>query len=92
MRPVYAKISKMKVKIYSTTHCPYCKMEKMYLDQKGVPYEEILVDLNEKAAEEMVGLSGQLGVPFTVISKDDGTEAHILGFDQPKLNQALNIV
>jgi glutaredoxin len=34
----------MKVIIYSTTTCPYCKMLKDYLDEKKVEYVEKLVD------------------------------------------------
>jgi hypothetical protein len=39
----------------------------------------------------MIDLSGQMGVPFTVIQKDDDTEEHILGFDQPRLVAALGL-
>jgi len=81
----------MKVTIYATTTCPYCKMEKDYLDSKGVKYENILIDQDEKKATEMMELSGQLGVPFTEITKDDGSEVKILGFDKEKLNEALGL-
>ncbi|MBW3538142.1 glutaredoxin family protein [Candidatus Parcubacteria bacterium] len=80
-----------KVRIYSTATCGYCKMEKAYLDEQGVAYEDIMVDQDPARAKEMIELSGQMGVPFTVISKDNGTEEHILGFDQPKLNAALGL-
>lgn len=79
------------VKIYTTTTCPYCKMEKAYFDSKGIKYENVFVDQDPKEAEEMVKVSGQMGVPFTVITKDDGTLANILGFDKEKINEALGI-
>lgn len=81
----------MKVTMYKTTTCPYCKMESEYLTSKGVQFEEIYVDQDPKAAEEMVKISNQMGVPFTVIEKDDGTKDTILGFDKGKINQALGI-
>ena len=81
----------LRVKIYTTTTCPYCKMEKDYLNSKGVKYENVFVDNDEKAAEEMLQESGQMGVPFTEIVKDDGTVTKILGFDKEKLNETLNI-
>ncbi len=63
----------MKVVIYSTATCPYCKMAKDYLNQKGVTFEEKLVDQDEVARQEMTSLSGGfLGVPFMVVEKEDG--------------------
>ena len=81
----------MKIQIYTTTTCPYCKLEKEYLDSKGIKYENIFVDQDSKAAEDMVKISGQMGVPFTVITKDDGFLISILGFDKDKINQALGL-
>lgn len=81
----------MTIKIFSTTTCPFCKLEKQYLDSKGIKYENVFVDQDEKAAKWMIEESGQMGVPFTVITKDDGTKVEILGFDRAKLNPALGI-
>ena len=81
----------MTIKIYTTTTCPYCKMEKDYLDSKQIKYENIFVDNDTKAAQEMLQESGQLGVPFTVIEKNDNSEVKILGFDKQKLNESLGI-
>jgi len=81
----------VRVKIYTTTTCPYCKMEKDYLDSKGVKYENIFADNDPIAASEMLEKSGQLGVPFTVVEKEDDSEARILGFDKTKLDEALGI-
>ncbi len=66
-------------------------MEKAYLDTKGIKYENVFVDDDEEAAKRMIAESGQMGVPFTEITKDDGTVVKILGFDQPKINEALRI-
>lgn len=81
----------MKVLIYSTKTCPFCKMEKEYLTGKGVAFENIFVDEDEKKAEEMTRKSGQMGVPVTIIIGDDGKEEVIVGFDKDKLNSALDI-
>lgn len=81
----------MNVKIYTTTTCPYCKAEKEYLDSKGVKYENVFVDQDPKAGEEMVKVSGQMGVPFTVITGGDGKQEYILGYDKAKLDASLNL-
>ncbi len=81
----------MQIKIYTTTTCPYCKMEKDFLDSKEIKYENIFIDQNPQAAEEMIHNSGQMGVPFTVITKDDGTTVEILGFEKNKIAEALGL-
>jgi glutaredoxin len=65
-------------------------MEKDYLNSKSVSYSEILVDENPEEAQKMIEISGQMGVPFTVIHKDDGTSENILGFDKARIDLALN--
>ena len=80
---------RMLVKIYTTTTCPFCKLEKEYLDSKGIKYENIFVDENADEAKRLIEESNQMGVPFTEITKDDGTLEKILGFDKEKINQAL---
>ena len=79
----------MTIKIYKTTTCPYCKMEAEYLESRGIKFEEIYVDKDPKAVQEMIAESGQMGVPFTVITKDDGSKITMLGFDKQKLDTAL---
>jgi len=81
-----------KVTLYTTKTCPFCKMEKDYLDSQNIAYEEVFVDENPQRADEMIAISGQMGVPFTVIDKDDGSKVTILGFDKPRINQALGMV
>ena len=80
----------MKIIIYSTTTCPYCKMLKDYLDEKGIGFEEKLVDQDDEAKNEMMEKSGgYLGVPFTVFTKEDGAETNVIGFDKVKIDKAL---
>ncbi len=82
----------MTITIYSTTTCPYCKMLKDYLKSKNITYIEKLVDMDEAAQKEMSEVSGGfLGIPFTLIVKDDGTRETIIGFDQGKINSILGI-
>jgi glutaredoxin len=67
-------------------------MLKDYLNEKQVKYIEKSVDSDEKAKEEMSVVSnGFFGVPFIVISKDDGTKETIVGFDKGKINVVLGI-
>jgi NADH-dependent peroxiredoxin subunit F len=70
------------VTIYSTQACQYCRMAKAFLDKHGVPYENIDVGSDRAAAEKMIALSGQRGVPVIVIDNEV-----IVGFDSQRLNE-----
>jgi glutaredoxin len=83
--------SDAKIKIYSTDWCAFCRAEKQFFDRQGVKYEDVNVETDQAAAQEMVKLSGQLGVPFTVITHADGRRVGILGFDQPRLSSELGL-
>jgi len=80
-----------KVTIYTTETCGYCRMLKNFLDDNKISYSEKHVDKDAQAAQEMVGLSGQMGVPFTVIEDGKGQKRGILGFDVTNLKDALAI-
>ena len=78
------------VLIYSTHSCPYCKMLKSWLEERGQIYEDKFVDDDKVAMEEMMKISdGHLGVPFSVVTKADGTSTKIIGFDKAKFEEAL---
>ena len=73
-----------KVTVYSTETCPWCKKVKAYLKENKVKFKEVDVTSDEKARNEMIEKSGQMGVPVIDI---DGTI--IVGFDQGKIDKAL---
>lgn len=80
----------MNIVIYSTTSCPYCKMLKDYFVFKNISFIEKLVDQDENAKNEMSQVSGGfLGVPFSVITKDNGEVLTVVGFDKGKLEEIL---
>ncbi len=74
----------MKITVYSTPTCPFCKMAKDYLNQHQIAFENIDVAAEEDKAEEMVAKSGQRGVPVIVVEKD-GREEIVIGFDKARL-------
>lgn len=74
------------VKVYSTPTCPYCIRVKEYLKQKNVVFQNIDVSQDKTSLEEMVTLTGQMGVPVIVIDKNV-----VVGFDRAKIDSLLNI-
>jgi len=77
--------------MYTTVTCPFCKMQKDYFASKNIAYEEILVDERPEEAQKMIEISGQMGVPFTVIDKAGGQKVTILGFDKARIEEALDL-
>lgn len=80
-----------KIKIYSTTTCPYCQMLKAYLREKNIGFEEVLLDRQPDQVQASIDTCGSMSVPCTHITKDDGTEVNILGFNKQKIDQELGI-
>jgi len=74
------------VKIYSTPTCPYCIRAKQFLKENNVVFEDINVAANQAKSDEMVKISGQMGVPvFDIEGKI------IVGFDKEAVKQELGI-
>jgi glutaredoxin-like YruB-family protein len=74
------------VTVYSTPSCPWCTTLKTYLRKNGIRFSDVDVSRDQQAAQDMVRKSGQQGVPQTDINGQ-----MIIGFDQKKLNQLLEI-
>lgn len=75
----------MDVKVYSTPTCGYCHQAKKFLNERGVIFSEFDVSRDQAAAQEMMKLTGQMGVPVIVI---DGQT--IIGFDKQRLEGLLS--
>ena len=77
-----------KVTIYSTPNCIHCNHAKEFFQKNNVEYTEKNVAEDEAARQEMVGKTGQLGVP--VIEVEGETEP-IIGFNEEALVKALGV-
>ena len=75
----------MHIAIYSTPTCPYCKMAKQFFTEHAIAFDDIDVSADEKRAEEMIRMSGQMGVPVIVVTTEAGKEEVVIGFDKAKL-------
>jgi glutaredoxin 3 len=75
-----------KVIIFTTPTCSFCRLAKQYFNEKKVRYTEIDVARDQRAAQDMLRRTGQMGVPVIMINNRP-----IVGFDKPKINQLLGI-
>ena len=74
------------VKIYTTPTCIYCRMSKEFFHKNNISYQELDVARDEKAREEMIKKSHQLGVPVIDVEGEI-----IVGFNRPELERALGL-
>lgn len=74
------------VRVYSTPTCPYCVKVKDYLKNKNISFEHIDVSSDEQGLQEMIRVSGQMGVPVVLIDGDV-----IVGFDKDKIDAKLGL-
>jgi glutaredoxin-like YruB-family protein len=74
----------MAIKVYSTPTCGYCKLLKEYLREKGVEFQDYDVSVDEHKRNEMVQMTGQMGVPVV-----DVNGKVMIGFDKSTLDTLL---
>lgn len=72
------------VTIYSTPVCHFCQAAKAYFKENGVAYTEHDVASDTERRQEMIEMTGQMGVP--VIRIDDDV---VIGFDEGKVQELL---
>ncbi len=75
-----------KVKIYSTSTCPYCIRAKQFLNDNGIEFENIDISANTDQVQEMIKISNQTGVPVLDIEGEI-----IIGFDKERILKALGL-
>ena len=75
------------VEIYSTATCHFCQMAKEFFKTNNIQYTDYNVGLDTEKRQEMLEISGQLGVPVMVIDKKDA----VIGFDEKKLRELLEL-
>ncbi|MCC7500416.1 glutaredoxin family protein [Candidatus Nomurabacteria bacterium] len=74
------------VTIYTTPTCHFCKMAKDFFAEKNVEFTAFDVTTDAAKREEMIQMTGQLGVPVIVIGEDI-----MVGFDRAKIADKLGI-
>ena len=74
------------VTIYTTPTCHFCQMAKEFFAEKNVAFTAYDVTQDATKREEMIQLTGQLGVPVIQIGDDI-----MVGFDRAKIADKLGI-
>jgi glutaredoxin 3 len=74
------------VTIYSTPTCHFCKLAKEFFAEKNIQFTGYDVSTDAAKREEMIQMTGQLGVPVIVIGEDV-----MVGFDREKVAAKLDV-
>ena len=72
------------VTIYSTPSCHFCQAAKQYFSEHGVQYSDYDVAADLEKRQEMIEMTGQMGVPVIRINDDV-----VIGFDEGKVAELL---
>jgi len=74
------------VTIYSTPVCHFCQSAKEFFKENNIEYTEHDVATDAEKREEMIEMTGQMGVPVIRIGDDV-----VIGFDESKVKELLKI-
>ena len=74
------------VTIYSTPVCHFCQAAKEFFKENNVEYTEFDVATDAAKREEMIEMTGQMGVPVIRIGDDV-----VIGFDEEKVKELLKM-
>jgi len=72
------------VTIYSTPVCHFCEAAKEFFKENDVTYTEYDVAADADKRQEMIDMTGQMGVPVIQIGQDI-----VIGFDEDKVKELL---
>lgn len=75
------------ITMYTTTWCPDCVVAKRALKAKGLAYEEVNIEKDPAAAEQVMALNGGKRSVPTLVYGD--VSASLSGFRPQKLNDFL---
>lgn len=74
------------VTIYSTPTCHFCHAAKAFFDDNKITYTDNNVMEDTVKRQEMIDMTGQMGVPVIRIGDDV-----VVGFDEAKVKELLAI-
>jgi glutaredoxin-like YruB-family protein len=74
------------VTIYSTPACHFCHAAKDFFTDNNVAFTDVDVAVDAEKRQEMIDMTGQMGVPVIRIGEDV-----IVGFDEAKVKELLGM-
>lgn len=81
-----AETTGAQVTIYSTPVCHFCHAAKEFFTNNNVSFNDINVAEDAEKRQEMIEMTGQMGVPVIRIGDDV-----VIGFDEAKVKELLGM-
>ena len=75
-----------RVVVFSTPTCSHCRHAKQYLKSRGIHFTDVDISRDERAARDMMRISGQQGVPVIQINGRP-----VIGFDRAQIDRLLGL-
>lgn len=72
--------------VYSTPSCHYCQAAKEFFSENDISFNDVDVATDAEKRQEMVDMTGQMGVPVIKIGDDV-----VVGFDEAKVKELLEM-
>jgi len=72
--------------IYSTPTCHFCQMAKAFFKSNNVEYTEYNVAEDAEKRQEMIEITGQMGVPVIKVGDDI-----LIGFNEGKVREMVGM-
>lgn len=73
----------IRITLYSTHHCPYCRQARQFLEQKGLRFQELDIQQNV-CAQRTLAKMGARAVPVIMVG-----DTRVDGFDKRRLERLL---
>jgi glutaredoxin 3 len=74
----------MNARLYVSGSCPWCGKARELLKGSGVEFEEVNIDGSQKASDELMKKSRQMGVPVIEVG-----DKIIVGYDEQAILDAI---
>ena len=76
----------MDVSIYTTPTCHFCHAAKDFFKENNIAYSEFNVGEDAVKRDEMIAMTGQMGVPVIKVGNDV-----VIGFNEKQIRSLLKI-
>lgn len=76
----------MDVSIYTTPTCHFCHAAKDFFKENNIAYSEFNVGEDAIKRDEMIAMTGQMGVPVIKVGNDV-----VIGFNEKQIRSLLKI-